>query len=396
MSVFNSLGSNYDGRFVLRSIITPGSRQATKRLRDEITKHYDGNLTLTYKGRQALQLALSSANLPKNSVVGINGFTCFEVYQSVKRAGFKPLMIDVAPHQLNFSINELKKTHSKQKDLQAIIIQNTLGLPADILEIEKYCQKNKIVIIEDLAHSLGAQYADGREVGNIGSLVMFSFSQDKPLDVVAGGALIDRRKMPGKIEQPKRRVSLWQREINGQYPMWTALIRNTYPIGLGRYIHFGLKKLHLLATPMGDNGQEIQTMEPSAIRLLLRQWKKREEVINHRQKVAAIYDNKLSKKVLIKPPAKGSPLYLRFPIWVENRVSLIAYLKKQQIYIGDTWYDAPIGPARYMEQTDYKSGECPNAEDLAEHIVNLPTHIHVDEAKAKQIAQKVNSWLKLQ
>jgi dTDP-4-amino-4,6-dideoxygalactose transaminase len=394
MNIFNSLGSNYDTSFVWRSVFQPGSRRATKRLKATLGEQYQGDVILTYKGRQALELALTASGLPKNSAVGINGFTCFEVYQSVKRAGYKPVIIDVAERSLHFGASELQAAHKRQPKPQAIIVQNTLGLPADMPALEAFCQKHDIMIIEDLAHSLGSTYADGREAGTVGSFTMLSFSQDKPLDVVAGGALIDRRTKKTPIDQPKKRVSLWQREKNSMYPLWTAIIRTTYPIGLGRGIHFGLKKLRLMATPMGDNLQGMYVMEPSAAKLLLQRWQVRAGELQHRLDIAKIYKQQLTTSIQFKPEVRSKPSYLRFPIWVDNRETLIARLKSKGVHIGDIWYDAPIGPRKYMERTDYTTGDCPHADDLAQHIVNLPTHRHVSERDARTIAEEVNAWLK--
>ncbi len=247
-----------------------------------------------------------------------------------------------------------------------------------------------------MAHSLGARYGDGREAGTVGAFTMLSFSQDKPLDVVAGGALIDRRSGKETIVQSKARVSLWQREKNALYPFWTALIRATYPIGLGRIIHFALKKLRLLATPMGDNGPGSFTMEPSAARFLLKRWVLLDSELEHRRTIAGIYHKILPESVQFSPPAKSEPSYLRFPLLVKNRTALVAHLKTKGLYIGDTWYDAVIAPARYLAQTSYKSGDCPRAEELAEHIANLPTHRHVSELDAERIAKGISSWLKSQ
>lgn len=397
MSIFNSLGSNYSGKFVWDSIIIPGSKHKVSEIRQKIAKRYQGSVTLTYKGRQALELALENSGLAKGSAVGLNGFTCYVLYQAVERAGYQPVLIDIAAGKLNFGDEELKSANGNTKKLEAIIVQNTLGMVADMAALESYCKKHNIMIIEDLAHSVGAIYADGREAGTVGQLTMLSFSQDKPLDVVAGGALVDRREDSKNIvEQPKLRVTPIQREINALYPFWTVLIRGLYPIGLGRYLHFGLKKLHLLATPMSDNLAGIYTMEPSAARLLLKRWQMEAHELSHRQTVADIYKKALPSKIQIKPEPKSRSVYLRFPLLVDDRAALLAYLKSKSIYIGDTWYDAPIAPKRYLSQTNYQEGDCPNAETLAGHIVNLPTHIHVSEQQAQMIAEEVNKWLQLQ
>jgi dTDP-4-amino-4,6-dideoxygalactose transaminase len=246
------------------------------------------------------------------------------------------------------------------------------------------------MIIEDLAHSLGAIYDDGREAGTVGAFSMFSFSQDKPLDVVAGGACINRlAKDTGQKLEP---TSIWKRTVNRAYPFWTWLIRTLYPIGLGRVLHLILKKLHLLAKPLGDAGNGIHKMSNTTAKLLLNRWSQRDDELSHRRAIAEIYMANLPKELLLGSQIKGKPTYLRFPIISSDRQGLINYLKQSAIYIGDTWYDAPIGPKKYLIKTDYANGQCPEAEKLAATIVNLPTHRHITPQIANNICAKIKQW----
>lgn len=183
MSIFNSLGSNYDFKFVLKALFSRREGDLKKFLESK----YQGKVTLTYKGRDALELAL--ADLPKESLVGINGFTCFAVYEAIKKAGHQALYLDIEKGELNFSADTLKRA----VNVKAVIIQNTLGYPCDIEKIAQICQENKIILIEDLAHSVGTRYKNGVEAGMIGDYVALSFSQDKMIDAVSGGALIERK-----------------------------------------------------------------------------------------------------------------------------------------------------------------------------------------------------------
>ncbi len=387
MAIFNSLGSNYSRTFVLKSLFAFGSPKDTQTVREHLKSLFGGKVTLTYKGRQALELALRRSGLPAGSRVGINGFTCYVVYQAVKNAGLEPVMIDVAKDLLHFDADGLEQT----RNLKAVIIQNTFGLVVDIVAIEKVVKQNKLLLIEDLAHSFGAVYDDGREAGTVGDLVMLSFSQDKQQDVVAGGALIDRRQKAVR-DNALPQASLWVRAKNRTYPFWSGLIRTGYSLGLGRYIHFVLKNLHLLATPMGDNKQGLASMSFGAARLLKNRLQNQASETLHRRHIAAVYQKELSKN--LQYAFVGEPSFVRFPVRVKNPARVITALKRREIYIGDTWYDAPIAPKKYMAHVQYESGQCPNVEKLVTEIVNLPTHKHVSPQQAKKICDIVNQTQK--
>jgi dTDP-4-amino-4,6-dideoxygalactose transaminase len=141
MSIFNSLGSNYSFNYIFKNIFTLGTKSAHTKLEQVLSEYYKGTTTLTYKGREALELALIKSELPKGSSVGINGFTCYVVYEAVVDAGYKPIFIDVKPGSMHFGLNEIQKVHSYDKNLSAVIVQNTLGFPADMVEIETTAKK---------------------------------------------------------------------------------------------------------------------------------------------------------------------------------------------------------------------------------------------------------------
>src|SRR3990167_9440812 len=126
-------------------------------------------------------------------------------------------------------------------------------------------------------------------------------------------------------------------------------------------------------------------MTDTTAKLVIERWQQLSSELSHRREIAAIYNQKLPVEIILAGQTETKPTYLRFAVRVEQRQSLINYLGKHQIFIGDTWYDAPIGPKKYLANTNYTVGTCPNSEELAEHIVNLPTHLNVTSGVATDI-----------
>ena len=71
---------------------------------------------------------------------------------------------------------------------------------------------------------------------------------------------------------------------------------------------------------------------------------------------------------------------LRFPIFVDNRSLLLNKLKKNGIFLSDIWY-MDVSP------------DCPNAVIDSKIILNLPTHINVNEEDARRICSIINKWI---
>lgn len=398
MSIFNSLGSNYDFSFLLKTlgVIVIPPRRWDLELKNLLQNKYQGKAVLLYKGREAIELALKTLNLPKGSFVAINGFTCFAVYEAVKKAGLNCEYLDIDKGELNFSANTLRQAIEKNPQIKAVIIQNTLGFPCQIEEISRICKENNLVLIADLAHSVGTRYANGQEAGTISDLVALSFSQDKMIDAISGGALIERG--GAKLDQLES-GSDWhlppKQQIDRLYPFFTYLIRKTYPFGMGKILHFILKNLKLLSNPMAG-GEDIHKLPAWYCKLAETQFKKLALDLDHRKTIASIYAKLINPKIL--SPKLTAKIYLssniRFPIFVENRGSLIKYLEDREIYVSDIWYDAPIAPKKYLSQTDYQEGQCPNSELASSAILNLPTHKNVSEKQAEKISNLINLWLK--
>lgn len=393
--IFNSLGSNYNFGFVVRSLFSFPSNGANAKLKALLDKKYYGETILLYKGREAIKLALKISNLPKGSKVGVNGFTCYVVYQAIVEAGYKPVYLDIDGKGLNFDIENLQK----HNDVKALVMQNTLGNPVNIVPIKSFCDKNNILIIEDLAHSAGGKYPNGSEIGTVGDFTALSFSQDKIIDAISGGALVVRNKIfrssLNKLELTK--LPLINQIHDRIYPLLTFKIRKLYPVGIGKPLHFLFKKSKILSDPMGPLSTiKYHPLPNWYANLALFGFSNLGKQIRHRRIITDIYLQRLDTYITSGEVMKNYNLSsnIRFPIFVENRKSLTQYLKDNGIYVSDVWYDAAIAPSKLINRTNY-NGECPISDEISKQIVNLPTHINVTMGDAEKISVLINKWQNL-
>lgn len=375
MNVFNSLGSNYNFGFVMKALFANNETRYLEELKKLLQKRYDGKALLFHKGRQALEEVLRILDLPKDAEIAINGFTCFAVFRAIESAGYMPFCLDIEQDGLNFSAKTLQENLSKNPKIKAVVVQNTLGDPCDIEEIVKICKKYNLILIEDLAHCVGTKYTNGKEAGTIGDFVTLSFSQDKIIDAVSGGALVIRNKkyQNAKYFAPTTTINPRQQFLDKIYPLLTWKIRTTYPLGIGKIIHKFLKTFGLLSDVMNENFYETCSLSAWYANLVIYNFNNLKNNLAHRQKIAVIYAKILQQKII---PGSAN---LRFSILVEKRKELIAYLKKQGVYVADIWYDDV-------------STDCPNAQIISSKILNLPTHLNVSEEQAEEIAGLIKLW----
>jgi len=387
MATFNSLGSNYNLQYVFKSLLSDSNKQNQK-LKNFLQEKYGGKVTLVYKGREALILGLKSLNLPKESAVVINGFTCYAVYKAVHEAGLIPVCLDLNAENsdLNFSSETLEKALLENKNIKAVVVQNTFGCPCDIEKITQICSAKNLILIEDLAHCIGTKYPNGKEAGTVGDLVALSFSQDKVVDVVSGGALVIRNKKLNNLAiQQFSNISNYQQLKDKFYPLLTYKIRFLYNVGIGKIFHYILKAFNLLSKPMTSGLYKFYSLPNWHCNLAINEFKNLSKQLIHRKEIAKIYAKNLNKKILQNRIINNINLStnLRFPIFVENRGDLIKILGKHKIYVSDIWY-ADVAP------------ECPDAVAISKTILNLPTHINVTRNDALRITNLINLWVKSQ
>lgn len=388
MAIFNSLGSNYNLQYVFKSLFSDNGKKNLK-LKNYLSEKYNGKTTLTYKGREAITLALKILNLPKETCVAINGFTCYAVFKAIKEAGITPVCLDLDKknYDLNFSPEFLEKLLIENKNIKVVIIQNTLGYPCDIEKIAQICKEKDLILIEDLAHCIGTKYSGGKEAGTVGDFVSLSFSQDKVIDSVSGGALVIASDLAGRVRKTSEvgfsNINNYLQLKDRFYPLFTYKIRFLYDFYLGKLLHYVLKNLNLLSKPMQGGLYKFYSLPNWYCNLALMGFRNLSKQLKHRREIAKIYARNLNKKILNQDITKNIPLSsnLRFPIFVENRKDLIKFLKKNGIFVSDIWYDS-VAP------------ECPNAVEISHTILNLPTHINVSKKDALRITEKINEWLR--
>jgi len=396
MKVFNSLGSNYQTSDVVAALLG-GGKGAPEVLTRQLGQRYGGKVQLVYKGREALVLAIQALDLPEGSTVAITGFTCYAVYKAVASAGTSVQYLDINKSSLNFSAKTLEDALKDNPDIKAVVVQNTLGFACDIAAISAVCQQHDLALIEDLAHSLGAHYPGGREVGTVGDMVMLSFGRDKIVDAVAGGALIVRNPKY-QLPQVKRvKPPLGERSRDRQYPMLSTKVRRGYQIGIGKYLHALYKALGLMSRSVDSDFYGPMAIANWQAKLASNKLNLLNKQLEHRRTIAELYAKELNPSILFSELVGqlGQATNLRFPILVQNRATLLKHLSARGIFVADIWYDAPISPVRYMSSTNYR-GQCPESEEVCKSIINLPTHQLINQAKAHKIVQEINQWLQSQ
>ncbi len=369
---------------------------AIKKLEEEFKKYLGVKYAVSFNsGRSSLYAILTAINPQKNSNILLQAFTCNALVNPVLWANLKPIYIDC---DNNFNINiDLLKSGIIKEQAKILVVQHTFGLANNMAEILTLAKQYNLIIIEDCAHALGAEF-NGRKLGTFGTASFFSFSRDKVISSIYGGMAVTNDDILGKkLESLQKEFSqpslFWiKQQILHPILLWLIILPLYNFLDLGKIFLVVSQWIHILSKAV--SWQEKRGLKPdyfpkalpNALALLAQnQFNKLEKFNAHRKKIADFYYQEL-KNSSFGLPEKTNNIFLRFTI-THPKAHEILYQAwhTENILLGD-WYTSVIAPLdTQLDKMQYKNGLCPKAEDLAKKTLNLPTHINISIKDAQRI-----------
>jgi len=134
----------------------------------------------------ALEAALLSRNVAGREVI-VPAETFIATGMAVHLAGGRPVFAEIAEATLCLDLEDVKRKVTV--NTAGVLLVHMAGLiTPDILEFRRFCDANRLFLVEDAAHSPGARRA-GREAGSFGHAGCFSFFSTKVITAGEGGML---------------------------------------------------------------------------------------------------------------------------------------------------------------------------------------------------------------
>ena len=160
----------------------------TDKLEDAFCEKYGTKYAIAVNsGTSGLHSALIAAGVKQGDEVITTPFTVLVDSSVPVIMGAEPVFADIDPDTHNIDPESIKEKITKKT--KAIIPVSHDGLPYDIDEVLKIANENDIVVIEDNAQAMLAEYK-GRLVGKDAHITMFSFERTKHVSCGEGGMLI--------------------------------------------------------------------------------------------------------------------------------------------------------------------------------------------------------------
>jgi dTDP-4-amino-4,6-dideoxygalactose transaminase len=317
----------------------------------------------------ALHLALAAAGIGPGDEVIVPAMTFCATANVVIHVGATPIIVDVEPDTLNMAPRRLEAALTPRT--RAVIPVHLYGHPADLDHLEAIARANRLLVIEDAAHAVGAEWC-GRRIGSISAATAFSFYAIKNLTTGEGGMITtDDAKYAEKM-----RIS----SLHGiTHDAWN------------RYSSEGSWYYEVEFPGFKCNLADIQSS------LGLHQLARLEEMTHRRTELAARYNAGLSdlpeiERPSVRPGVRHAwhlyPIRLRLERLKIDRAQFIECLKAEGI--GTSVHFIPLHrQPYYRDRFGFVPSDFPVADAAYERLISLPLYTRLTERDVDDVVEAV-------
>ena len=165
----------------------PGEISDTALLESEYAAYQGVDYCLAVtSGGQAIQIALRAAGIQPGDLILANAYTLAPVPGAIHAVGAVPVFVEIGDDWL-MDIDDFR-AKAEESSARFMMLSHMRGHIADMEEICKICDEFDIILIEDCAHTMGAEWR-GRKSGNFGAVACFSTQTYKHMNSGEGGLL---------------------------------------------------------------------------------------------------------------------------------------------------------------------------------------------------------------
>jgi len=369
---FKDLSAGFKALCVPNGVVESFSEQV--RLFTKASQVYAVN-----SGRASLYITfrvLAGQSERKNII--IPAFICPSVAKAIVKAGLNVILCDIRGDDFGIDPDALEKLLTFNP--LAVVATHLFGYPSDLSAIIKIASRNGIVVVEDAAQSFGAEW-NSQPVGALTSVSIFSFGMSKALSTMGGGLIAVNDKILAEnfgaffdgLPHPGRGSQL----VGLSKIAALSVLSRSQHLGPLMYIW---KKYFQRSSDLDDFDLARYSSAQAAIAVRLMERFK--EIIDSRRTIALQLEKGLRGLPGISVPQippESSPVYLRFPVVVEDvtvREQLVKRLSQNGINVSQMYDMRSFEAVRCVASS---RSRYPVTEYLCRRMVNLPTHAYLTE-----------------
>jgi dTDP-4-amino-4,6-dideoxygalactose transaminase len=320
----------------------------------------------------ALILSMEALGLGAGDEVLVPSMTFVASANAVEHAGATPVLVDCVPGTGLIDLEAAEAAVTPRT--RAIMPVHLAGRPIDMAALAEFRDKHGLIVIEDAAHAIGAQW-HGRQIGSFGNVTAFSFYVTKNVTTIEGGALL--------TEDPEIAAEVERLALHG--------------LSLGAWQRFsdaGFRHYEVVRPGYKYNMTDVQAA------LGVHQLPRLDQWIDRRAELWERYDLLLAGLPL-ETPAPPEPdtrharhLYqiLLDPDAAYSRDELLEQLTARNIGTGVHYRGVHLHPF-YRDKYGLKPSDFPIANSISERTISLPLSPKVTEADQDDVVRALRELL---
>lgn len=300
-------------------------------------------------GTAALHIACLVAGIKEGDEVITTPITFAASSNCALYCGATPVFADIDPDTYNIDPKDLERKITART--KAIVAVHFTGQPCKMDEIHRIAKKYNLLVIEDAAHALGADY-NGKKIGSISDMTTFSFHPVKHITTGEGGMVTtNSEELYEKLVQFRSHgITRDRRFMKKEEGAWYYEQLN---LGFNYRI------------------TDIQCA------LGVSQMKKLDRFVERRREIAARYHKALGdcKQIILPKQEQGCNnswhLYV-VQILDKSRKEVFDALREKNI--GVNVHYIPVYKHPYYQEHGYENVCCEHAEQYYERAISLPMY----------------------
>ncbi len=313
-------------------------------------------------GSDALLLALLTADVGPEDEVIVPSYTFFATASAVSRLGAKIVFADIDP--LTFNLDPADVARRVTSRTKAIIPVHLFGQCADMDMLHDVAHGNDLLIIEDAAQAMGAEYR-GRRTGSLGDLACFSFYPTKNLGGAGEGGMLTTND-----ERLADRIALLR--VHGMRP---------------RYYH----------QVVGINSR-LDSLQAAVLNVKmphLERWTQMR--IDNADRYSAMFQAENIHTNIDLPIARtsGRHVWNQYVIRISggHRDALRNHLKNSNVGT-EIYYPVPLHRQACFANLGYEPGSLPETEKAASETLALPIFPEITESEQQYVVQQIATYVR--
>ena len=334
-------------------------------------------------GTDALLICLMAEGIGPGDEVITTPYTFFATAGAIARVGATPIFVDIDPVTYNLDPAQLE---SKVTDrTRAIIPVHLYGQMADMDGVMQVASTHDLIVIEDAAQAIGAEYK-GRRAGSIGHYGCLSFFPSKNLGAAGDGGMVvtnDRRRAENlmRLRSHGSKPKYYHKVIGGNFRLDAlqaavvcAKLRHLDDWTAGRQRNaerynrlFAESGLDIGETTHSSN-RAVSTTGASSSRF-----------------------TSMSHRVYLPKTVANRHIFNQYVIRVSPRDELRAALEARGVST-EVYYPVPMHLQECFSSLGHQIGAFPESESAAKETVALPIYPELTDQQARLVVQCVRDF----